>query len=201
MQDSTTAPTPTTAGSPWVAAAAAVVTPLWSAAVESVALCRGLTLAALSAAGGAVAGGGIALLLFLLLTAMLAPPSDTFSRPLLLDFSQADLLGQASFLALKGPADGLPLASPALQNARHAATSIDITTARPRAAEGPAASPQLARPTPSYATRCCSLPALPCPALPPPPPCPAGFCRPCSASTSGWSWLCPRPRGRAWPRW
>lgn len=76
------------------------------------ALFRGLTLASLSAASGAVAGAGLALLLFLLFTFSLAPPRDTFARPLALDFSAADLVGQALFLPEAQLGDGLAPAAP-----------------------------------------------------------------------------------------
>ena len=71
------------------------------------ALIRGLTLASLSAASGAVAGAGLALLLFLLFTFSLSPPRDTFARPLALDFSASDLVGQARFLPEAQLGDGL----------------------------------------------------------------------------------------------
>jgi hypothetical protein len=76
------------------------------------ALFRGLTLASLSAASGAVAGAGLALLLFLLFTFSLAPPRDTFARPLALDFSASDLVGQALFLPEAQLGDGLLPATP-----------------------------------------------------------------------------------------
>lgn len=81
----------------------------WLAATvgQWLALFRGLTLASLSAASGSVAGAGLALLLFLLFTMSLAPPRDTFSRPLALDFSAADLVGQALFLPEAQLGDGL----------------------------------------------------------------------------------------------
>lgn len=81
----------------------------WLTATVSqwLALFRGLTLASLSAASGAVAGAGLALLLFLLFTFSLAPPRDTFARPLALDFSASDLVGQALFLPEAQLGDGL----------------------------------------------------------------------------------------------
>ena len=70
-------------------------------------LIRSLGLAAAGAASGAVAGAGLALLLFLVFTVGLAPPRDTFARPLSLDFSQSDLVGQAVFLPEAQLRDGL----------------------------------------------------------------------------------------------
>ncbi len=89
----------------------------WSTACQCFALLRGLTLAAGTAVAGAVAASGLAVLLFLAVTASLAPASDTFSRPLSLDFGQPDLAGQAVFLPEAQLTDGLPL-SAAQRNAR-----------------------------------------------------------------------------------
>ncbi|KAL4452355.1 hypothetical protein ABPG75_008017 [Micractinium tetrahymenae] len=92
----------------------ASTTPLswaWSAACQWFAFLRGLTLAAGTAAAGAVAAGGLAVLLFLVVTASLAPASDTFSRPLSLDFGQPDLAGEAVFLPEAQLMDGLPPAA------------------------------------------------------------------------------------------
>lgn len=83
----------------------------WSAACQWFSLVRSLTLAAGTAAAGAVAAGGLALLLFLAVTASLVPASDTFSRPLSLDFGQPDLAGQALFLPEAQLTDGLPPAA------------------------------------------------------------------------------------------
>lgn len=93
------------------------------------ALFRGLTLASLSAASGAVAGAGLALALFLLLTFSLAPPRDTFSRPLALDFSASDLVGQALFLPEAQLGDGL-LPSAPQRDARWAARG-DLRSCKP----------------------------------------------------------------------
>lgn len=111
LQGSSTArpSTPTTTESPldWLRATAG----------QWLGFARGLTLAGLTTASSAVAGAGLALLLFLLVTAGLAPPRDTFARPLTLDFSQADLVGEAVFLPGALPVDGL-LPSDAQSGAR-----------------------------------------------------------------------------------
>lgn len=82
---------------------------LWTAAGRWASLARGLTLAGLAASGAATAAAGLALLLFLATTAGLAPPRDTFVRPLALDFSQTDLVAQTTLLPAAAAAgyDGL----------------------------------------------------------------------------------------------